>query len=95
MAEENITQKFRLKNIDKTWDCLIEGINRNKLISQKHQNVCAILNYTEYFLILGSAITGCVSIFAFASLVGIPIGIRISAIGLKTCVITVGIKKCK
>ena len=31
----------------------------------------------------------------FASLVGIPIGITISAIGLKICVITTGIKKNK
>ena len=44
-------------------------------------------------LILGSTITGCVSISAFASLVGIPTGIRISAIGLKICAITAVIKK--
>ena len=31
------------------------------------------LNYIEHFLILGSLIIGCVSISAFASLVGIPI----------------------
>ena len=34
----------------------------------------------------------CVSISAFASLVGIPIGITSSAIGLKICVIGAGIK---
>ena len=39
--------------------------------------------------------TGCVSISAFASLVGIPIGITSSAIGLKICAITAGIKKYK
>ena len=39
--------------------------------------------------------TGCVSISAFASLVGIPIGITSSSIGLKICAITVGIKKYK
>ena len=95
MAKENITQKVRLKNMDETRNCLIEEANRNKLISEKHKNVSATLNYIEHFLILGSAITGCVSIFAFTSLVGIPIGITSSAIELKTCVITVGIKKCK
>ena len=42
-----------------------------------------------------STITGCVSISAFASLVGIPIGITSSSIGLKICAITVGIKKYK
>ena len=40
------------------------------------------------FLILGSTITGCVSISAFASLVGIPIGIASSAVELKICIIT-------
>ena len=39
--------------------------------------------------------SGCVSISAFASLVGIPIGITSSAIGLKICAITAGIKKYK
>ena len=45
--------------------------------------------------ILASTITGCVSIYTFASLVGIPIGITSSAIGLKKCAITEGIKKYK
>ena len=45
----------------------------------------------EHFLILTTAITGCVSISAFASLVGVLIGITTSAIGLKICVITAGI----
>ena len=29
MAEENISQKFRLKNIDETRNCFIEEINQN------------------------------------------------------------------
>ena len=44
---------------------------------------------------LGSTITGCVSISAFASLVGIPIGITSSALGLKICEITAAIDKYK
>ena len=44
---------------------------------------------------LASTITGCISISAFASLIGIPIGITSSAIGLKICAITAGIKKYK
>ena len=59
MAEESITHKVRFKNMNETRNCLTEEINRNKLISKKHKNVCATLNYIEYFLILGSAITGC------------------------------------
>ena len=95
MVEENISQEFRLKNIDETRNYLIEEINRNELMSKKHKKVCTTLNYIEHFLILGSTITGCVSISAFASLVGIPIGIASSTIGLKICVITAGIKKYK
>ena len=42
-----------------------------------------------------SAVTGCFSIPDFSSLVGIPIGITSSAIELKICAITVGIKNYK
>ena len=63
------------------------------LMSRKHKKVCRTLNYIEQFLILTSAITGCTSISAFASLLGIPIVITSSAIGLKICEIVAGIKK--
>ena len=53
------------------------------------------MNYIEHLLILSSTVTGCISISAFASLVGIPIGITSSAIGLKSCVITAGISRYK
>ena len=86
MAELNISQEFRLKNIDKKRNYLIEKINRNKLTSKNHKKVSTTLNYIEHFLILGSTITGCVSISAFASLVGILIGITSSALGLKICI---------
>ena len=95
MAEENISQEFTLKIIDATRNYLIEEINRRELMSKKHKKVCTTLNYIEHFLILGSTTTGCVSISAFASSVGIPIGITSSAIGLKICAITAGIKKYK
>ena len=51
------------------------------------------MNYIEHLLIAISAISGCVSISAFASIVGIPIGITSSKKGLKICVIAAGIKK--
>ena len=66
-----------------------------KELSKKPKRFCTTLNYTEHFLILASTITGCISIFAFASLVGIPIGITSYAIGSKTCGITAGITKSK
>ena len=48
-----------------------------------------VLNYAEHLLILNFTVTGYVSISAFASLVGVPIGIQ----GLNICAITAGIKK--
>ena len=53
------------------------------------------MNYIDHWLIAISTITECISISTFASLLGIPIGIRSSAIELKICVITAGIKKYK
>ena len=93
MSEENISQEFRLKNIDETRNYLIEEINQNELMSKKHKKVYRVSNYIEHLLILISTVMGCISISAFASLVGIPIEITSSAIGLKICVITAGIKK--
>ena len=64
-------------------------------MSRKHKTVCTTLNYIQHFLILASTITGVVSISAFASLTGFPIGITSSAIRLKTCATTAGIEKFK
>ena len=52
------------------------------------------MNYIDYLLIVIS-IAGCVSISAFPSLAGIPIGITSSAIGSKICATSPGIKKYK
>ena len=62
MAEENISQEFRLKNIDQTRNYLIEETNENELMSKKHKKFCTTLNYFEQFVILGSTITGCASV---------------------------------
>ena len=90
MSEENISQKFRLKNIEVTRNYFIEELNQNELISKKYKKV---LNYIDHLLILISTVTGCVFISALASLVGIPVEITGSAIGLKICVIIAGTKK--
>ena len=50
MAEENISQKFRLEKIDETRNYFIEEIKQNKLISKTHKIVCITLNYIENFL---------------------------------------------
>ena len=95
MFEENITQEFRLENIDETRNYFLEEIQQNKVMSRKHKKVCTTLNYIERFLILAATITGCISIFALTYLLGIPIEITSSAIGLKICAIAAGIKKYK
>ena len=64
-------------------------------MNKKHKKICRILNYIDHSLVVIFTITGCVSISAFASLVGIVIGITSSSIGLKICAITAGIKKYK
>ena len=83
MVEENISQEVRLKNIVETIKFFLKEIEQNELMSNKYKKVCTTLNYIEHFLILASAITGCILISAFVSLLGIPIGITSSAIALK------------
>ena len=95
MSEDNISQEFRLKNIDKTRNYLNKEINRNKLMSKKHKKVFLTQNYIEHFFISGSTITGCILISAFTSLISILVGIMSCAIGLKICVVAAGIKKHK
>ena len=62
-------------------------------MSKKHKKVCRVLNYIDHLLNIDSTVIGCVSISAFASLVGMPIKIASSAIELKVCIITAAIKK--
>ena len=64
-------------------------------MSRKHRKVYTTLNYIEHFLILASTITACISISAFASLLGFPIGSTGSAIELNICAIDAAIKKLK
>ena len=47
------------------------------------------------FFFLAFFVTGCISLSAFASLLDIPLEITSSAIRLKICAITAGIKKYK
>ena len=58
------------------------------------KKLCKVLNYIDHSLIVIFTITGGVSIYAFASLVGITIGIG-STIRWKLCIITAGTKKYK
>ena len=54
-------------------------------MSKKYEKTYKYLNYVKNLLILVLAVTSCVSIFAFASSVCVPVSITSSAIGLNTC----------
>ena len=71
---------------------LLEEIKHNYLRSEKYKKTCKYLNYVKHLLILASIVTGCVSISVFDSLVCIPVGITNSAVGIKICVNTAGMK---
>ena len=62
---------------------MLDEIKHNDLTSEKYKKTCKYLNYVEHLLILASAVTSCVLISAFASLVAIPVGITSSAVGIK------------
>ena len=62
-------------------------------MSEKYKKTCKYLNYVELLLILVSTITGRASLSAFALLVCVPVGTTSSALGIKICAITAGIKK--
>ena len=65
MFEENISQEFRLKNIDETRNYFIKEINQNESMSKNYKKIFTVLNYIEHILILVSTVTGCVSTSAF------------------------------
>ena len=80
MTEENISEEFRLKNVNETRKFFIEEVKQNELTSKKHKKVFGVLNYVEHLLVLVSTVTGCISISVFASLVGIPVDIASSTV---------------
>ena len=49
-------------------------------MSEKYKKVSGALNYFALFLVFVSAVSGCVSIFAFNSTVGFAIGITSSIV---------------
>ena len=48
MFDENITQEFRLKNIDETRNYLIGEVNKSELMRKKHKKVYRVLNYINH-----------------------------------------------
>ena len=75
MVEENISKEVRLENMDETNKYLRWKTGQNELISNNCKTVCATLNYIEQFFMSASTVNRCIWIFAFASLLGTPIGV--------------------
>ena len=48
MVEENISQEFKLKNLEQTKNYFIKEIDQNELMNKKHKNVCIILNLNTF-----------------------------------------------
>ena len=89
---EEASLEFRLRKIDETRNYRLVEIKHNNLMREKYKKTCKYLNYVELLLILASTVTLRVSISAFALLVAIPVGIMSSAVGVKICAISGGIK---
>ena len=62
-------------------------------MSKKCKKTYKYLDYFENLLILASTVTGCVWISAFTSLAAILVRITSSAVDIKICAVTAGIKK--
>ena len=92
MSKENIYLDFRIEKIDETRKYLLEEIKNVNLMGEHCEKVYRTLNYFEYFLICTSPVTDCVSIPASASVAGVPVSTGSSAVGLKICALTAGIK---
>ena len=83
---------FSLKKIGETRNFILNEI-KHDLISENYENSFWSVNYIEHFLVFIFAVSGCVFISAFASLAVVPVGIASSAVGIRICAITAGLKK--
>ena len=81
--------EVRLKKIVETRNYLLKEINHDDLMSENYRKTCKYLSYVKHLLILVSTVTGCVSISAFVS------KFWSSAVGIKICAVTAGIKNYK
>ena len=66
---------------------------KDDLMIEKFKKTCRYLSYVELLLILPSTVIGYISIYAFALLVIVTVGITSSAVGRNICAIIAGIKK--
>ena len=76
MTKGDVSQEFRWKKIKQINNYFIKEIGQNELLSPKYKQVCLTLDYIEQFLTLVLAVSICIFISAFASLIDISKGIR-------------------
>ena len=74
--------KFRLDEISKVKNYLIEVINQRKLCSKKLNKYVAVLDYIDQALIVLSAASGGVPITSFTTIAGTPVGIANASVTL-------------
>ena len=74
--------KFRLDEISKIKNYLIEVINQRKLCSKKLNKYVAVLDYIDQALIVLSAASGGVPITSFTTIAGTPVGIANASLTL-------------
>ena len=70
MFEENVSQECRLKIMDELRNYLIKEISQNQILNEKYKELYRVLKFIEHLLISTSTVSECMSISAFAFLVG-------------------------
>ena len=85
--------KFRLDEVSKIENYLIEEINQRKSCSQKLNKYVTTFDYIDKILIALSATTGGVSLISFTSIIGAPVGIASASFTLNFSLATGIVKK--
>ena len=70
MFEKNVSQECRLKIMDELRNYLIKEISQNQILNEKYKELYRVLKFIEHLLISTSTVSACMSISAFAFLVG-------------------------
>ena len=65
----------------------MEEIKQNDLTTKTRKKICKILDYTEHLHVLVCTVTRSISISAFGSLVGNPVGLTSFLITRKTSIL--------
>ena len=86
-------QQFRLNKISEIEDYFIAEIKERQLMSKKLSKYILFFDYFDKSLIVLSVTSGGVSIVSFATVIGIPIGIKSASLSLVFSLCTGLVKK--